>query len=383
MTTWRRLLQHPLLEPLSLAAWAAWGVVWFTTVQYLDRLPDWHAALIHVCLWAFLVCFVLVVARTKPLPTPGSVALLLVMAGAALTVSAQRSGGTSPILLVLLASMLGHQLQGRALWSGLVAVNLVFLGILHDGWNLRGAELWITLAAYFSFQVFAALVISTARRAEELAENLQTINAELLTTRTLLAEAARDQERLALSRELHDVAGHSLTALKLNLGALQRDARQPDRERVDLCAGLADELLQNLRGVVQAMRIEPESEIEPALRLLATPFPRPKLDLDVAEEARMLRANEFETVLRAVQEALTNAARHGPATRLNVSLRREQGGLLLDMQDDGRAGPPAAEGGGLSGMRERFEQLGGSLRVERSALGGLRLLGRCPKPLPT
>lgn len=220
-------------------------------------------------------------------------------------------------------------------------------------------------------------MISTARRAEELAENLQAINAELLTTRTLLAEAARDQERLALSRELHDVAGHSLTALKLNLGALQRDPRQSDRERVELCAGLADELLQNLRGVVQAMRTEPESEIEPALRRLATPFPRPKLDLDVAADARLLAATEFETVLRAVQEALTNAARHGPATHLNVSLRREQGDLVVDMQDDGRAAATTREGGGLSGMRERFEQLGGSLRIERSALGGLRVLARC------
>ena len=380
MSIRQRLLQHPLLEPLSLAAWAAWGVVWFTTLQQLHRLPAWQATLMHICLWLFLACFVLVVSRTpaRPLPPPIAGLVTVTMAAAALFVSAERSGGSSPILLVLLATVLGQQLRGRWLWLAMTAVNSVFLGILYTRWGARGAELWITLAAYCSFQAFAALVVSTARRAEDLAENLQSINAELLTTRTLLAEAARDQERLTLSRELHDVAGHSLTALKLNLGAMLRDPAQPDRERVELCAGLADELLQNLRGVVQAMRAEPESEIEPALRRLAIPFPRPRLELDVAADAQLLRAADFETVLRAVQEALTNAARHGPATLMQVTLRRESGELLLDIEDDGRIGSLPGEGGGLSGMRERVEQRGGSLALARGALGGLHLRARLP-----
>lgn len=380
MSTLRRIAAHPLLEPLSLAAWVAWGVVWITTVPYLDAPTSPWALVIHLALWGFLAGFVCIIGRQQAWPPWAAAGILALMAVAGLLVASERAAGTGPILLVLLASLLGHQLQGYRLWLALSMVNIGLAWALSSAWGLSAERLWISLAAYASFQVFAALVTSTARRSEEIAENLQAVNAELLTTRTLLAEAARDQERLALSRELHDVAGHSLTALKLNLGALGRDPRQPDPERIALCAGLADELLRNLRGVVQAMRVESGTAIEPALQRLAAPFPRPRLQLDIAESAAQLPAALFEAVLRAVQEALTNAARHGPARTLHVHLRREDGQLELELEDDGRATGAGGEGGGLSGMRERFEQLGGSLQGGRGQLGGMRLLARCPWP---
>lgn len=380
MSALRQLASHPLLEPLSLAAWAAWGVVWLTTVPHLDTASNPRALAIHIALWGFLAGFVFIIGRRQPLSSRAAAGVLALMSVAALLTASERAAGTGPILLVLLASLFGHQLQGYRLWLALALVNIGLAWALASAWGLSAERLWISLAAYASFQVFAALVTSTARRSEEIAENLQAVNAELLTTRTLLAEAARDQERLALSRELHDVAGHSLTALKLNLGALARDPRQPDPERIVLCAGLADELLRNLRGVVQAMRAESGTAIEPALRRLAAPFPRPRLQLDIAESAEQLPPALFEAVLRAVQEALTNAARHGPARELEVRLERSGDRLELGIEDDGRASETTSEGGGLAGMRERFEQLGGSLRVRRSAQGGLCLEAQCPWP---
>src|SRR6185295_615600 len=88
-------------------------------------------------------------------------------------------------------------------------------------WN--SSQFWRVLLAYIGFQIFAALTAWYAKSAERTTKELQETNAHLLATRSLLEESARDGERLRLARELHDVAGHKLTALKLNLSVLKRD----------------------------------------------------------------------------------------------------------------------------------------------------------------
>lgn len=382
MATTLRSTLVELFAPLSIAAYVAWGMVLLTADFIVAaRHPDLLIAT-RLALCAFLLLFTTEHMVARRLGMPGLAVTALAMGGIALFVMALTPHGASPILLVLLAAMLASRLADRALLLALLLVNLGFVLVAFAHWPGRPVQIGITVLAHASFQVFAVLVMRYAARAEELAENLQAINAELLTTRTLLAEGARDHERLNLSRELHDVAGHSLTALKLNLGALARDARQPDPQRVALCGQLADELLQNLRDVVKAMRQNTDSDIQPALQRLAAPFPRPTLQLQVDSAARWLPAAVFEAVLRAVQEALTNAARHGQAQQLQVTLRRDGGELVLDIEDDGRIPAHVIEGGGLSGMRERFESLHGSLQVRASARGGMQLHARCPLQPP-
>ena len=85
-----------------------------------------------------------------------------------------------------------------------------------------------------------------------------------------------------------------------------------------------------------------------------------------------------EAVLRTVQEALTNAARHGQANLLDVRVHRDGAALRVDIEDDGRATLPLREGHGLTGMRERIDALGGSLRIERAATGGVRIEASLP-----
>ena len=160
-----------------------------------------------------------------------------------------------------------------------------------------------------------------AESAERSREDVAAVNAHLLATRSLLAESARDQERLRLSRELHDVAGHKLTALKLNLTALARDPALAERREVALSAQLADELLGDIRGVVRQLRLHEGMALEAAIRQLAAPLPRPRVHVAVAPDARVESVAQAEAVVRAVQEALTNAARHADAENVWVELR--------------------------------------------------------------
>lgn len=379
MGTRLRPLLENLAAPLSIAAYVAWAVIWIGAEAAFATLGPAGAGVARMVLAGFLLGFVLCISELLA-GRPWAYRLLyLAMAAAALGLIAVHRSGVTPILLVLLVAVLAARLQGRELLAWFVALNLALVAIMAVRWRLQGTDLWISAVAHGSFQAFAALLMRTARSAEDMAEQLRATNAELLTTRTLLAESARDQERLRLSRELHDVAGHGLTALKLNLESLARDPRQPDPQRAELCASLADELLQNLRRVVRQMRDDSGIDLRAALERLGLPYPRPRLQLELAGTEGIVERDRIEAILRAVQEALTNAARHGHASVLRVSLAPDDGEWVLRMDDDGRAPAELQLGGGLSGMRERFEQLGGRLRSARSSLGGLRLEARWPR----
>lgn len=377
-----RLLLDDLFSPLLLAAYVAWGVVWVGGAASFASLGATGELLARMAMIIFLLGFMAFASELLDERPWAYRALCLLLAACALGVVASNRSGVTPILLVLMTASLASHLQGRELLLWVVALNLVFLAILAWVWQLEGRSLWITATAHFSFQVFAALLMRTARRAEDMAEQLRATNAELLTTRTLLAESVRDQERLRLSRELHDVAGHGLTALKLNLESLARDPRQPDPQRAELCRSLADDLLQNLRSVVRQMRAEPGIDLRAALERLAVPFPRPRLRLELPDELVLGEREQVEAVLRAVQEGLTNAARHGHARELRVRLEAVGTEWVLCIDDDGLASEEIRMGGGLAGMRERFEQLGGGLQIGRSESGGLRLEARWPREVP-
>jgi signal transduction histidine kinase len=177
--------------------------------------------------------------------------------------------GTVPVLLVIGFAQLAQLLAPRALALVFVAVNLCMYAIYHFAWQMSAPAMGAFLHA--SFQLFAIVAAWYAATAERSRDALAAVNAELLATRSLLAESARDSERLRLSRELHDVAGHTLTALKLNLRALQRQPALAGDAQLELCANLADGLLGDIRGLVQQMRLHDGVELGELVQRLAAP----------------------------------------------------------------------------------------------------------------
>lgn len=366
-----------MLSPLSLAALVAIAVVWYTGAESLaarDPALAWPA---RSAVLIFLLGFLGVM---WPADSPRRYWLcVLAMSGSAFGLLLLGPSGASSILLVLLAAVLAAQLNSRGLALALLTINLLLAVIMRWRWGAGWESTIANVAGMASFQVFAAMVMRYAARAEAMAQALQRSNADLLATRSLLAQTARDAERLRLSRELHDVAGHKLTALKLNLAALVREASCAGEPRVALCAQLADELLADIRSVVQQMRVDEGIDLSQALRVLAAPFPRPLVAIEISSDARASRVEHAEAVLRAVQEALTNCARHSQAQHLWVVLQREGGRLHLDIRDDGRGQGPLAAGNGLTGMRERLLALGGTLEIGRTDTGGVHLQAWLPE----
>lgn len=377
MDVLRRNDWKALFTPLALAAYLAILVVAFSALRQppVGVAPTWLTILALV---VFTLGFATILVRGDCEDARVSNIVLAVMLLAAFAIFCRGPAGLAGIIFVLWASVLAVRTQGWRLVLILTAVNGALLLLLMNYWGHGLRDALSFLLGFASFQAFATLVMGMTVRAEHDRDELARVNVDLLATRSLLAESVRDSERLRLSRELHDIAGHKLTALKLNLSALARDPRWRDEQAVILCAQLADELLSDIRSVVQQLRLHDGIALRDVLQALAAPFPRPRVHLELADDARVAGLGEAEAVLRTVQEALTNAARHSNAENLWVVLRRDGGGLALDIRDDGRGQGELVFGNGLSGMRERWQALGGAVRVHRGEQGGVHLLATLP-----
>lgn len=181
-----------------------------------------------------------------------------------------------------------------------------------------------------------------------------------------------------MARELHDVAGHSLTALGMNLRVLADDPACAGRVELTRAQALSAELLAQIRGVVGALREGAGLDLATALRALAAPLPDVRLELDMQPDLRLHRLDVADAVLRTVQEALTNAVRHADARRVRVRIRREGDALRVAIDDDGRLHGPLHTGNGLTGMRERIEALGGHVAFAATSRGGLGIDASLP-----
>jgi len=184
---------------------------------------------------------------------------------------------------------------------------------------------------------------------------------------------AQEEERRRIARELHDEAGQTLTALKIQL----------DLEgRADASARVA-EVLGRIRDVSELLRPRALDDLglAPALRAHVEDFAR-RTRIDVRLELDESTGWPPEVALalyRVAQEALTNVARHSGARHAWVQLarRRDEGRLVVE--DDGRGMLAGLEPNlGLLGMRERVSAAGGTLRLEPATAGGLRVEALVP-----
>ncbi|WP_372017251.1 sensor histidine kinase [Pseudoxanthomonas sp. 10H] len=366
-----RQMLRTLLQPLPLA-----GLLTILTVAYSFRFVD---AAVRPASFALLGGFLLLFVLMQLLPDAWrrtQHVVLLAMPPVVLGLSGlSYKVGATQVLLVIWVACAFTVWPPRAAVTAALLVNAAFYVLLRQaGFDAPLSVVLINMG----FQSLAAICVHYARSAEQSRDALARVNADLLATRALLADSARDAERLRVARELHDVAGHKLTAMRLNLRALAADPALGRREEVAVAERLSGELLADIRQVVQSLRDDRGLDLATALRALAAPFPRPSLHLTIAPGVRVTDPAVAETVLRLAQEALTNAARHAGAEQVWLRIENGDSGLRIDIHDDGQCGAVIREGNGIAGMRERLSALDGSLQVGRTPRGGLHLSARLP-----
>ena len=226
---------------------------------------------------------------------------------------------------------------------------------------------WLANAlALAGLQAFAVLAAHLMRRESAARRELASANAELIATRELALAGGRAAERLRIARDLHDVLGHHLSALSLNLeaAALERrsgSVRGPDP--LETARGLTRSTLGQVREVVGQLRQEERADVGAALRELASAIPSPTIHLRLPDDLPPIDAERALALVRCAQECVTNAIRHASAENLWIALEAREGGFDLVVRDDGRGAAALAEGNGLAGMRERLVALRGRLSV--------------------
>jgi signal transduction histidine kinase len=248
---------------------------------------------------------------------------------------------------------------------------LVIVGDEGDPFTALGDEFLRTLGR----QVGAALENAdlTARLAA------RTRQLERLSVRMV---RQHEEERRRISLELHDETAQAIAAVKLQLGVL-REAVEPSlTPRMDRVLELVDTGMRSIRNVARDLRppLLDELGLLPALRALVDGFGERTgltMSFDAPASVPPLSKDAELALFRALQEALSNVARHAAARSVAVALTQRDGVLGLDVCDDGQgfAGEP---GLGLAGMAERLGALGGAMSIGDSAGGGTRLTVRLP-----
>jgi signal transduction histidine kinase len=370
------LIRQRLFAPLNLAAYVTWAAVAIEVAGRRAALPYGMA-----CLLLFLAGFTWRAlgrpdhGRADPSRAASPGFLLMVAAFLALLWSGP--AGSTPVLLIIVAVVAAMHLRAAWLAAVLGTLNLLMLLVFVYRWQAPNPLQ--LLLVFGGFQMFAVITVQAQRRATEAADQLRRVNADLLTTRSLLAEGVREAERLRLSRELHDVSGHKLTALKLHLTALARDPGRDARHDIAQAAEIAGGLLADIRAVVSQLRRHDGIAIGEMLETLVRGWPAPAVSLAVGADLRVDDIEQAETLLRIAQEGLTNAARHAQAHRVWIDLHDDAAQLTLRIEDDGRGAATLVPGVGLTGMRERVSALEGSLEIDHGPRGGLRLTARLPR----
>jgi signal transduction histidine kinase len=205
------------------------------------------------------------------------------------------------------------------------------------------------------------------------------LNSELRATRALLAESSRIAERMRIARDLHDLIGHHLTALSLNLEVACHLTNEAAAVHVRKAQSTARLLLADVREVVSELRQDDSIDLTQALRSLTEGVPGLNVHVVMPPRFSVEDPRRAQVLLRCAQEIITNTARHAGARNLWLNFAYADASLLgLHARDDGRGAEQVEPGNGLSGMRERLQEFGGSLTLDGGLSRGFALTVRLP-----
>ena len=303
--------------------------------------------------------------------------LLTLMIGSAVALSYYSGTGLGPLLLMVAACVLPWLLPLPVSIAVLVVSEFVVVPVyMAIDFSLFEAVMQSTLYAGFTCFVFTTGYVA---RQQVLARDEQRrLNAELRATRALLAESVRVNERTRISRELHDLLGHHLTALSLNLEVAHHLVTGQAREHVTQAHTLAKLLLSDVREAVSRLRDDDAINMRATLLPLSDNVPGLRIDMDMPLVFLVDDAERAHVLLRCTQEIITNAVRHAEAGLLRLRYRLDGDDVVLEARDDGRGAETATAGNGLLGMRERLAAHGGALQVETAPGQGFTVRLRLP-----
>jgi signal transduction histidine kinase len=251
-------------------------------------------------------------------------------------------------------------------------------------WQSLALGVLVALTAVIRLRIVERRTVEQKLHAEEAERQLRELSQQLVAT--------QEEERKKLSRELHDHVGQMLTALRMELGRIDR-ARGPVAAEIPAavaeCRQLVDNVVRTVRDLSLGLRpsMLDDFGLQPALEWHIRDVSRRyglTVDLTTHGDLETLPEPHRTCIYRVVQEALTNCVRHARATRVQVQLDRRGEALEALVSDDGSGFEqvPRPTGLGLRGIEERVRDLKGSVTVTTAPRGGTTIRVVLPLPAP-
>jgi len=320
-------------------------------------------------------------ARNLPLrkPLPQSIAMLTIMTVSALLIGHFSKSAVAGILLLIVAGLLPWMLSLRLSLIWLIGQNIALAAVISLIPGVASSSAVMLAGMFLGVSLFGYMGSVVGLRNIRARTALARVNSELRATQSLLAENTRIAERVRIARELHDLVGHHLTALTLNLEVVTHLVDGKVLGHVQQAHSLAKLLLADVREVVSEMRKDDRVDLKQVLIALTSGVPEPKVHLDMPASLSLTDPVQAQMVLRTVQELVTNCIKHAKAKNLWLTIEMHADGLQLIAADDGVGADSLHFGNGLEGMKERVEAIGGSLDVQSSPGQGFVITMKLPQ----
>ncbi len=378
---------------LQLSALLIWSLVSYISLKNLTISVELTSAFIwkSIALVSFIVLFFNNISPKSFLKFSLSLTAQVVLV---LTLIYFDKYQIIPILLVLIATQLpAHfsRLQGIFI---ILSINACYYFVLITA---QPEQSIFTVLIFIILQIFGFSTIEITLREQHAREKLSAINQELIATRFMLKESTKKQERLRISRDLHDVLGHQLTALALNLEITSH--KVPDEHKSAAKDNLkqAKQLLDDVRNVVKEMRNEEQFDLITSIKRLFQQLPNCQFSVipdkhnagnnagNNAENHAEDKVKNTELAIHSLtlknqlfhclQEGISNALRHGHANAFNLSFSKKDDLITLDLQDNGSGTSTSINtnrfGSGLLGMNERLKDFNGTVELINTPQGCL------------
>jgi signal transduction histidine kinase len=290
--------------------------------------------------------------------------LLLVLTASAVAISYYSASGLGSILLMVAACVLPWLLPLPLGIAWLVLSEFLVVPVYVRWLDMSWVEALMQSLLYAGFSGFVFVTSLVARQQAQAREDQRRLNAELRATRALLAESARINERTRISRELHDLLGHHLTALSLNLEVAGHLVQGKAQEHVNQAHTLARLLLSDVREAVSRLRDGDAIDMAATLKPLADNVAGLQIAMEMPQPFLLDDPERAHVLLRCTQEIITNAVRHAQAGELHLHYRYDGRLVRLQARDNGRGAEAPVAGNGLRGMRERLAAYGGRVDID-------------------
>lgn len=282
-------------------------------------------------------------------------------------------------IIILLEAMLSLGLRrGITIGTATVLVSLIkYLYLIYYKFNLSNVS---QLAFFLMVNVLILVIAGFAQLNKEEKERKDILYKELLDAHKQLKQYTDEVNRLSvveernrIARDIHDTLGHNMTALIMQLQMAEHLLKEDEPKAEELLADAvktAKDSMVGIREVVETLRgvstaLTPAESVKKLVDEFGTRT-GVKIELSINGETAMGNTEADMAVIRIIQEAMTNAVRHGKATKISVLLDYSGDSIIFSVKDNGMGAETIKEGYGLKGIRERAEAFGGKVEIGSS-----------------